>query len=80
MPAATITFAGTASVIPAKEADPEILRVLYRGLAVDAAALEKACVIIVEPEGDFVTYGIGVSLMEMRDTVKARGRVPVRSA
>jgi hypothetical protein len=80
VPAATITFAGTASVIPAKEADPEILRVLYRGLAVDAAALEKACVIIVEPEGDFVTYGVGVSLMEMRDTVKARGRVPVRSA
>jgi hypothetical protein len=28
-------------------------------------------------EGEFVTYGIGVSLMKMRDTEGARGRVPV---
>jgi hypothetical protein len=30
-----------------------------------------------EPEGQFVTYGLGVSLMRMRDTSAARGRAPV---
>jgi len=29
------------------------------------------------PEGEFVTYGIGVRLIEMRDPNKARGRAPV---
>ncbi len=29
------------------------------------------------PEGDFVTFGIGMSLMEMKDLNKALGRAPV---
>jgi predicted pyridoxine 5'-phosphate oxidase superfamily flavin-nucleotide-binding protein len=78
VPAATITFAGTATVSPAAQADPAILKLIYRGLEADADALAKASVIVVEPKGEFVTYGIGISLMEMRDTVKARGRAPVR--
>jgi len=31
----------------------------------------------VEPEGQFVTYGVGVPLLAMRDPRKAEGRVPV---
>ena len=31
----------------------------------------------VMPVGDFVTYGVGVSLMEMRHPDKARSRVAV---
>jgi uncharacterized pyridoxamine 5'-phosphate oxidase family protein len=80
VPAATITFAGRATVTPATQTDPAILQLIYRGLATDAETLAQSSTIVVEPTGDFVTYGIGVSLMAMRDTVKARGRVPVRSA
>jgi hypothetical protein len=79
VPAATITFSGVATVIPATETDPEILRLLYRAIGDDASNLAASSTIIIEPTGDFVTYGIGVSLMEMRDTVRARGRAPVRS-
>ncbi len=32
----------------------------------------------IDPHGDFVTYGVGTSLMGMRDTLDARGRAPVR--
>ena len=37
----------------------------------------KTVLIEVTPEGDFVTYGIGVSLMAMRDAEQAHGRAPV---
>jgi len=36
-----------------------------------------SCLIEVTPQGEFVTYGVGVSLMEMRDPAKARGRAAV---
>jgi hypothetical protein len=78
VPAATITFAGLATVTPAAEVEPALLESIYRGMTADPAALAKTSIIVVEPTGEFVTYGIGVPLMEMRDTVKARGRVPVR--
>jgi hypothetical protein len=35
------------------------------------------CILEVEPEGQFVTYGVGVPLLAMRDPRKAEGRVPV---
>jgi hypothetical protein len=38
---------------------------------------DNSCVIEIVPEGWFVTYGIGVSIMKMRDTSAARARVPV---
>jgi hypothetical protein len=34
-------------------------------------------VIELTPEGNFLTYGIGVSLMAMRDPEVAQARVPV---
>jgi hypothetical protein len=37
-----------------------------------------AAVIEIVPQGTFVTYGVDVPLMKMRDTMAARGRVPVR--
>ena len=36
-----------------------------------------SCVIELTPEGNFLTYGIGVSLMTMRDPEAALARVPV---
>lgn len=77
IPAATITFAGLAEVLLPAEADPETLRALYRGLADDEALMADSRVIAVTPVGDFLTYGVGVSLMGMRDTKAARGRAPV---
>lgn len=77
VPAATITFAGVATVMGQGDVNPEILAVLYRGLEKDSAAMADTCVIEITPVGEFVTYGVGVPLMTMRDTEKARGRVAV---
>lgn len=40
-------------------------------------SLAQSCVIELIPEGNFLTYGIGVSLMAMRDPEVAQARVPV---
>jgi hypothetical protein len=77
IPAATITFAGLAEVLHPADTDPDTLKALYRGLADDEALMADSRVIAVTPVGDFLTYGVGVSLMGMRDTKAARGRAPV---
>ena len=77
IPAATITFSGKAKVLDAKSMQSEILHALFRGLEADLEKLESISVLEIEPEGDFVTYGIGISLMQMRYPEKARGRAPV---
>ena len=77
IPAATITFSGTARVFPAVDAPKSLLKAVFQGFAEDEAKIADACLIEVTPEKEFITYGVGVSLMEMRDTEKARGRAPV---
>ena len=79
IPAATITFCGTARVLEAGETPPEIMQTVFRGLAENEQLVADSCLIEVTPVRDFITYGVGVSLMQMRDTKKARGRVPVGS-
>ena len=79
VPAATITFAGVATIVTPDALDAELRRRLFQVIADDPAKLAQSSVIVVEPVGEFVTYGIGVPLMEMRDTVKARGRAPVKA-
>jgi hypothetical protein len=79
IPAATITFAGEAKVIPGAQADPELLTAVFKQVAEDRSEVES-CIIEVTPQGDFVTYGVGVSLMEMRHPDKARARVAVNAA
>jgi hypothetical protein len=78
IPAATITFSGSARVFDPNQVDRELLPALYQGLEEDAEKLAETCVIEVDPVGDFVTYGVGVSLMEMRDPALARGRASVK--
>lgn len=75
IPQATITFSGTARVIPAADASSEIKQALFRGAGDDLIA--DSCLIEVTPEGEFVTYGVGVPLMQMRRPEAARGRAPV---
>ena len=76
IPAATVTFCGTAATRTVDEVAAELYAKLSGGLentddAVDTTIFE------ITPHGDFVTYGVGVSLSEMRDTELARGRAPV---
>ena len=77
IPAATITFSGQARVVPAADAPKSLLRAILRDAADDPAKVADTCLIEVTPEKEFITYGVGVSLMQMRDTAKARGRAPV---
>ena len=77
IPAATITFSGKAQVFEAKNMAGDILQVLFHGFESDPEKLATMSVLEIEPQGDFVTYGIGIPLMQMRYPEKARGRAPV---
>ena len=77
IPAATLTFAGTAKVHKLADVDTEIRDALLRGQASDSDFASKLCVIDVMPQGNFVTYGVGIPLIQMNDKKKARGRVAV---
>lgn len=77
IPAATITFAGQAIILAPGDLSAEIVHKLYRGVETDAGLLQDTAVIKVVPVGEFITYGVGVSLMDMRIPEKARGRAAV---
>ncbi len=76
IPPATISFrADTIVHPPGSLAGSEIERGLSSLLPPERR--NEACVIEIIPEGEFVTYGLGVSLMQMRSPSLARGRVAV---
>jgi hypothetical protein len=78
IPPATITFHARATVHPAGSAEIASLpKDLERLLPEEGRA--ASCVIEVIPEGLFLTYGLGVSLMEMREPAIARAHLPVAS-
>ena len=77
IPAATITFCGTARVYPAADASPELLQAVFQHMAKDQEMVSGSCLIEVTPEKEFITYGVGVSLMGMRNPHDARGRAAV---
>ncbi len=72
-PPAVITFSGTASVLEMDEVDPGLRRALTRGVG----DMPDTIVIKIEPKGRFVTYGIGIPMMQMRKPEMALARVPV---
>ena len=78
IPPATISFHGRATVRPAtflgsSAVPPNLARLL-------PPERRDACTVIqIEPDGRFLTYGIGVSLAQMRFPSVARGHVPVSS-
>jgi hypothetical protein len=77
IPAATITFCGTARVLGLTEVPAEIPDALLKDLE-GADELRQSCSVVeITPKGDFVTYGVGVSLRTMRNPARACGRVPV---
>jgi hypothetical protein len=76
IPPATITFHARATVHPAGSLD---ITSVSKGLAklVPEARKAGSCIIELVPDGRFLTYGIGVSLMDMADPARALARVPV---
>ena len=72
IPPATISFHATAVVHPAGAlSDVPLARLV-------PAERRAFCRIVeIQPEGNFVTYGEGVSLNRMRTPALARGRAPV---
>ncbi len=77
IPAATITFSGNAKVLNPEEMEEEVLHSLLRGNEKDWDTLSTLSILEIVPVGEFVTYGVGIPLMQMRFPEKARGRVPV---
>jgi pyridoxamine 5'-phosphate oxidase-like protein len=77
IPPATVSFHATAIVHPPGSIDlsslsKELVSLLPHGRR------DSGCVIELTPEGDFLTYGLGVSLMEMRRPEVATARLPAR--
>jgi hypothetical protein len=76
IPPATITFHARATVHPAGSLDIGTISKDLQKL-VPEARKAGSCVIELVPEGRFLTYGVGVSLMAMADPALALARVPV---
>lgn len=77
IPAATITFAARARLFTTGEMPDELIDDLHDGLTNEPQETNPPVFVEVEPQGDFVTYGVGVPLWVMRDTERARGRALV---
>lgn len=75
IPPATVSFRATATVHPAGSADA-LSRAEEIGALLPPERRASACVIEIVPKGEFVVYGLGVSLMDMRIPALARARVP----
>jgi hypothetical protein len=77
IPAATITFCGLAKVSDAQDNETSLLHRLLNGLEKDPGKLVGMSIIEIQPVGEFVTYGIGIPLIQMSKPELARGRAPV---
>jgi hypothetical protein len=77
IPPATVSFHAAAIVHPAGSIDLSTLSKELESL-LPPGRRDEGCVIELTPEGDFLTYGLGVSLMEMSRPEVASARMPVR--
>jgi hypothetical protein len=76
IPPATISFHASAIVHPANSVGgPSLPKKLASLLPAERRAESR--IIEILPEGQFLTYGVGVSLSRMRTPSLARARVPV---
>lgn len=73
IPPAVITFSGHATVVALDDVPTDLGKELTHGID----NIGDVCVIRIEPVGNFVTYGIGVTPMTMRRPGEALARVPV---
>ncbi len=76
IPPATISF--HASAIVHSAGSPEVRSLLKElGSLIPTERQASGSIIEIVPEGAFVTYGLGVSLMKMHDPAASQARVPV---
>jgi hypothetical protein len=76
IPPATVSFHAHAVVRPAGAVmDSALAKTLAPLLPPERRA--EACIIEIVPHGEFLTYGVDVSLMQMRHPDIARARVPI---
>lgn len=73
VPATTITFSGIAKILGQEEMGVRLLEKLYR----HEEGRDDWCAIEVSAEKDFITYGVGISTLQMRYPEKSRARAPV---
>lgn len=76
VPATTITFSGTAQILGPEEIGAGLLKKLYR----HEEGRGEWCAIEVTPQKDFITYGVGISVLQMRFPEESRARAPVAAA
>lgn len=77
IPAATITFSGKAAVKEPDNIPADVITAVYQGIDITDEFKSTSVIIEVTPVKEFITYGVGASLMTMRKPEKARGCVPV---
>ena len=77
VPAATATFQGEAKLHDQHELLPAAIAPLFKGHKLTPEAMRRTRIIRVVPQGHFVTYGVGVSLLAMRKPAEAVARLPV---
>ncbi len=75
IPPAAISFHARVIAHPLGAVDLGDISKTFAGLPEEVR--KGSIVFELEPEGQFMTFGIGISLMEMRDLNKALGRAPV---
>jgi hypothetical protein len=77
IPPATITFRGTATLYPAGSSEVRPILAKLEPL-IPPNRTDTCCLIGIAPVGHFLTYGIGVPVLAMRDDPeKSSARVPV---
>ncbi len=75
IPPATISFHAAARVHAAGSREA-LSRSKDLGALLPPERRESAAIVEVTPQGEFLTYGVGVPLMDMRTPSLARARVP----
>ena len=75
IPPATITFHGEANVLAYGDVKAEVIDKFYHHVALDDPTADQYCIIEVMPKEQFITYGVGMPVWQMRFPEKARGRV-----
>ncbi|MGW7681610.1 hypothetical protein ACWGID_12765 [Kribbella sp. NPDC054772] len=76
IPPATISFHGWAVVHPQGAPDVNSLSPALARL-VPAERLADCRIVEISPEGEFLTYGIGIPLRKLRNPAAARAHIPV---
>lgn len=76
IPPATISFSGTAKVMPFSERSEDIKKALFRG-ATDKDTVAHSLLVEVIPQGYFLTYGIGMPFWKMMNPSEAQQRIKI---